>query len=62
MTETDLALTEWALEEGWLLRRKFMREIEDELDLERGQILFPLLSAIAEPEIAKRWIGFASKN
>lgn len=51
-------LTEWILEEGWQINRRFMREIENEYDL-RG---IPINILLASKELILKWLEFASKN
>lgn len=51
--------TEWILEKGWELSCKFMREIENELNLQ-GQL--PVSILLASTNLIQKWLDFARKN
>jgi len=59
VTKADEALTEYVIEEGWQLSRRFMREIEHELNCE-GQL--PVNILLASQNLAVKWIEFGRNN
>lgn len=50
-------LTEWMLEEGWQLSRRFMREIETEID---GYVPIELL--LVSENLRRKWAEFSQRN
>ncbi len=50
--------TEWVLEEGWRISRRFMQEIEYELNCERVPVQLLLVSQ----NLVNKWIQFARRN
>lgn len=52
-------LTEWVIEEGWQLSRKFMQEIEREFECQ-GKLPINLL--LASQNLVIKWLEFARKN
>ena len=51
--------TEWVLEEGWQLRRKFAREIEAEFDIQ-GKIPIELL--LFSANLQQKWLEWVRQN
>ena len=52
-------LTEWVIEEGWQLSRKFMQEIEREVGC-YGKLPVNLL--LASQNLVIKWLEFARRN
>ena len=59
MNQIENALTEWVIEEGWQLSRKFMQEIEREFDC---QGKYPVNILMASTNLVIKWLEFARRN
>ena len=55
----DLLLNEWLINEAWLISRRFIREIEKELECQ-GKLPFNLL--LVSGNLAIKWMDFARRN
>ncbi len=58
-SKVEESLVEWVVEEGWLISRKFMQEIEAELECQ-GKLPIDIL--LASENLVIKWIDFARRN
>ena len=55
----DLILNEWVINEGWLISRKFMQEIEREMECQ-GKL--PVNLMMVSGNLVVKWLEFERRN